>query len=114
MKVTYDNNKAKYMESDLALIKKLGPEKAKTVRRIIDTLQASVNVQVFLKTAPGRPHALSGNHKGEYAVTVTANYRLIFEVVQESDNLKNLTKVEIVRVKGVVDYHGENEEWLMP
>ena len=111
MKVIYDNRVAKYMENDLALIKKIGPEKAKIVRRIVDALQASIDLQVFLKTSAGRPHALNGKHKGEYAVKVTANYRLIFEIVKGNEYIN---KSDIVKVKGVVDYHGENEEWIMP
>ena len=44
-----------------------------------------------------RLHQLSGNRAGQYAVTLTGNYRLIIEPTTE----------ESVRILGVEDYHGE-------
>jgi proteic killer suppression protein len=44
-----------------------------------------------------RLHPLLGNRAGQYAVTLTGNYRLIIEPTTE----------ERVRILGVEDYHGD-------
>jgi toxin HigB-1 len=44
-----------------------------------------------------RLHPLKGNHTGQYAITLTGNYRLIVEKIRED-------KVNILDVE---DYHGD-------
>ena len=44
-----------------------------------------------------RLHPLKGNRAGQYAMTLTGNYRLIMEKVQE----------DRVRILDVEDYHGD-------
>ncbi len=44
-----------------------------------------------------RLHPLRGNRAGQYAMTLTANYRLIIERTGEDE----------VRVRDVEDYHGD-------
>jgi toxin HigB-1 len=44
-----------------------------------------------------RLHPLKGNREGQYAMTLTGNYRLIIEKVQE----------DWVRIIDVEDYHGD-------
>jgi len=44
-----------------------------------------------------RLHPLKGNRAGQYAITLTGNYRLIIEKVQE----------DRVRILDVEDYHGD-------
>ena len=44
-----------------------------------------------------RLHPLKGNRAGQYAMTLTGNYRLIIEKVQE----------DRVRILDVEDYHGD-------
>ena len=42
-------------------------------------------------------HPLKGNRAGQYAITLTGNYRLIIEKVKE----------DTVRILNVEDYHGD-------
>ena len=44
-----------------------------------------------------RLHPLRGDRAGQYAMTLTSNYRLIIERISEDE----------VRVQGVEDYHGD-------
>jgi len=44
-----------------------------------------------------RLHPLKGNRAGQYAITLTGNYRLIIEKVEEDK----------VRIMEVEDYHGD-------
>ena len=43
-----------------------------------------------------RLHPLKGDRAGEYAITLTGNYRLVFEKLKE----------DTVRIIDVEDYHG--------
>lgn len=44
-----------------------------------------------------RMHPLKGNRTGQYSITLTGNYRLIVEKIQE----------EKIRIVSVEDYHGD-------
>lgn len=44
-----------------------------------------------------RLHPLKGNRAGQYAITLTGNYRLIMERIEEDK----------VRIMAVEDYHGD-------
>lgn len=44
-----------------------------------------------------RLHPLKGNRSGQYAITLTGNYRLIIEKIEE----------DRVRILAVEDYHGD-------
>jgi toxin HigB-1 len=44
-----------------------------------------------------RLHPLKGNRSGQYAITLTGNYRLIIEKIKE----------DAVRIMSVEDYHGD-------
>jgi toxin HigB-1 len=44
-----------------------------------------------------RLHPLKGHRSGQYAVTLTGNYRLIIEKIEE----------DVVRIMSVEDYHGD-------
>ena len=48
------------------------------IRERVGTLQAAPNLESWLTLRKGRPHALKGNRKGDYAISVTANMRLTF------------------------------------
>jgi len=42
-------------------------------------------------------HPLKGNREGQYAITLTGNYRLILEKVKE----------DLIRIVDMEDYHGD-------
>ena len=48
------------------------------IRERIATLLAARDIDSWLTLRKGRPHALEGNRKGDYAISVTANMRLTF------------------------------------
>ena len=52
------------------------------IRDILGALEAAANLSQ-LATLPGwRLHALKGDRRGEYAITVTANWRIVFRVAE--------------------------------
>lgn len=60
---------------------------------------------------PGECHVLTGDRAGQYATSISANYRLIF--IPDHDPLPMLpdggtdrARVTAIRILEVVDYHG--------
>ena len=67
----------------------------KYIQRILVMRAADKFTQLFGFKAL-RLHPLKGDRAGQYAITLTGNYRLIIEKIAE----------DIVRVVDVEDYHG--------
>lgn len=57
-----------------------------------------------MKFGFGKPHPLKGNMERYFGVGITGNYRL---VVMPKGNEK-------IIVRGVIDYHGDKYNWLIP
>jgi proteic killer suppression protein len=58
--------------------KGIDPKSLKRIRRILSALRAATKPEDL--NLPGfKFHELKGNRKGEYAVTVRANFRIVFE-----------------------------------
>jgi proteic killer suppression protein len=58
--------------------KGIDPKSLKRIRRILSALHAATKPEDL--NLPGfKFHELKGNRKGEYAVTVRANFRIVFE-----------------------------------
>lgn len=75
--------------------KGIDPKSLKKIKRVLSALNAATKPQDM--NLPGFAfHELKGNRKGEYAVTVRANFRIVFE----------WAKGKAVRVKEE-DYHGK-------
>jgi proteic killer suppression protein len=61
-------------------------------------------------TLPGRYHPLRENRAGQWSTNLKHPLRLIFEPANDplpklSDNSLDLTKVDMIRILEVVDYH---------
>lgn len=83
---------------------------AKKVNQRMKELSSSQNLEI-LKTIPAANcHELKGKRKGEFAVNISNNYRLIFEPDHDplplnEDHSINCIKVTDIRIIGTVDYH---------
>lgn len=97
------------MNSDQKLARKFGMERAKKIRARLDDLAAADCLEV-MKDITGNCHELSADRKGQLAVSLTGNYRLVFvpdhdpPVLKEDGGLDwlNITKIKVTEV---VDYH---------
>ena len=115
MEFEFDPEKIqKYFNNYQEMQKKIGPPLTKYVKKRVDQLRAASSFQEYLDIGLGKPHSLSGNFQGCYAVSLTANYRLI--IVPDSIDLKpeSLSSCKRVIVKGVTDYHGAKDTYLIP
>lgn len=82
----------------------------RVVLRRLATIEAA-EAMVHLTNVPGRFHALSGDRKGQYVLSVSDRQRLLLEPVgnplpRAADGGVDLARVTKVRVLGVTDYHG--------
>ena len=83
---------------------------AKKVNQRMKDLSASANLEV-LKTMPiANCHELKGNKKGEFAVDISGNYRLIFvpdhnPVPIKDDNSIDCIQITDILILGTEDYH---------
>ncbi len=115
MRIEFDDYQVERVFHDLGALKKvLGQDKARSLKKRLDQLEASANFYIYLSTRLGRPHALSGNLKGCYGITLSGNLRLVVKPDAKGLDSGSLQECEAVIIKGVVDYHGQQNEWVIP
>lgn len=98
MEIRYRTKKLEKKCTDLKTsIKEYGQETAEIVQRRLDQLSAADSIEQLVSARIGGCHALVGNRKGEYAMTLKHPYRLIFMEYHEDINTVIITEI--------VDYH---------
>jgi len=110
------NDLSNIQASKNLMIKKIGPELTKSVKKRYDQLKASNNFAIYLTTGLGKPEPLVVDKYGLYEVRITANWRLIIEPVSVDLSPESLAICDTIKIKGVMDYHGKgsNNNWLIP
>lgn len=104
--------KEKELFSNLELMKKkLRIEHIKVIIKRIKQLQAYNNFQELLNSSIGKPERLTNSDY--YSLRIDKNYRLIIKPAIEFYSKENFIMCESVEIKGVVDYHGGKNNWLI-
>lgn len=68
----------------------LPADRVEKIRDIISALLTAQNVE-DIPTLPGwRLHGLKGDRKGQWSITITGNWRIVFEVVDDEIYRLNL------------------------
>ncbi|MCI9233670.1 MAG: hypothetical protein HFH08_03610 [Bacilli bacterium] len=110
----HDQKLEKLLNDSNKLIRKVGLEMAKMVKKRFNEMKASPNFKEYVSYGLGKPHPLIGNFDKLYGIHLNKNYRLIVEpLVKVLDDI-NLEECKNVNIKGVVDYHDGKIEWLIP
>lgn len=110
MDVYFVNSKlGKIFNSERNLRKKYGPISDKIKQRLAE-LRAASTLSEVSQYPPARCHELKENHKGQFAVNVSENKRLIFVPHNHPTPLKvdggiDLTKVTEICIIDVLNYH---------
>jgi len=97
----------KHFKSMATLTRYFGPKEAINLGKRIKELKAADDLSQIAYVPPPRLHALTGNRKGYFAVSVTASMRrLVFRGLNRFGG-PCVVKTEVVGiiVKEVVDYH---------
>ena len=105
MEIEFENQKTQKEMCDMKLLTaKIGL--SKTVKQRYNQIEACENFKEYMNTGLGIPHPLSNKLKDYYAIRITGNYRLIVRP-------ESLSSDKII-IKGVLDYHGDKNEWIIP
>lgn len=110
MEILYGNNKLRKQLGNASQIKKAFGIHARRVSARLEDIASAPNLKVLMQLPAACCHMLAGNRQGQWAVSISANQRLIFEIANSPVPLKEdggidaekVTKIEIVEV---VDYH---------
>jgi len=115
VKLGYENPSVERCFSDFDLMRrKIGNDLARGAKKRHDQLRAAANFSIYLNTGLGKPHPLFGNLKGYYGISISGNIRLVVKPDAESLDPDSLKKCDSILIKGVMDYHGQKHEWLIP
>lgn len=114
LEIQYDKKVEKYFTDYAIMLKKIGKNMTRSVKKHIDNLKAANNFSIFLALGLGKPHSLTGKLLGCYALSVSANYRLIIQPKSEDLSPESLKKCDTIVVKGVEEYHAKKNEWIIP
>lgn len=83
------------------LTKKYGADVAKRLPQRIKELKSFNTLNDVPTNPPYRRHKLSGNRNGEFAINITAQYRLVFRHKDNNimiEDLREIKKIEIMEV----------------
>ncbi len=115
MELEYENQAvAKYFNNFKLMKRQIGKDLTRNTKKRCDQLEAAANFSIYLSTGLGKPHALGGDLKGCYGISISRSIRLIVKPVVENTDPTSLKKCDAVIIRGVVDYHGQKYEWLIP
>lgn len=113
--VFLDEKVQKIMCNASGLQRKVGLELGRKTKQRLNQLEASENFNQYLtKIGLGKPHPLKGNLDKYYAISISANYRLIVEPMNLKLDIESLKECKMLNIKGVLEYHDGKNEWIIP
>ena len=107
MEFSFKGKLEKQLTSDKEMQKTFGLERAKALKLRLGVLSNAKTLADVPVDPPPRCHQLKGKRKGQFAVVLIGNWRLVFEPDPQVKGQVNLAEVKKIRLLEVVDYHGE-------
>ena len=122
MRVLYKDEYVRNLFEDLRdhksikkkLQKVISFEYLRSIKMKFDQLLASPNFYFVIYQRIGKCEALVGDMKGKYSIHISANYRIIISPNSLSLEINDLKLCEEFYIEGVVDYHGNKQNWIIP
>lgn len=114
--ISYLNKNVEYYWNNLRAVNKdYGNKLAKKLSQRKDELASLNNAQELLDCGIDNPHMLKESFDGCIGWDLTANVRLILRIQANFDEktIKNLSTFTNFEIEGVIDYHGENTNWII-
>ena len=110
MEVTFKDRKLENIINDPRKLKKRFNKAAENVVRRVNVLVKAANLGIVSELPPTRLHLLIGDFKGNYAIDVTSQLRIVFEINHDPiprrpDNSVDVDQVTKIRIIGIFDYH---------
>lgn len=116
MKIRYRNKKIeKLLNNPQYAIRILGKYIAEKVYLRKDQIESADTLEIMITGRIGRCHPLHHDFEGMFGLSLKEQVRLIIQpdVKQDCIIYEELIKCKSVIVIGVVDYHGEKNEWIL-
>lgn len=122
MVITYADKYIEQLFTDISdvsnsrnlLQKAVGKDRTIVLKKRKNQIEAVLNFKSYLNFHIGNPHLLHGDLEGLCAIEVNAHTRLIVQPVADDLSAESLARCDTVVLKGVVEYHGGKNEWLVP
>ncbi|MCT6888059.1 MAG: type II toxin-antitoxin system RelE/ParE family toxin [Lactobacillus sp.] len=106
MEIFAKSNKLTKILNNPDLIQKNYGKLAEKINARLDEFSAAGTLRDIPSTPPPKCHALKGNRKGQFAVTLSGNYRLVFEGYDKNDQLSDdKDRITTVSILAIEDYH---------
>ncbi len=110
MEVSYKSKKLEKRLTDPKELLKAFGQLAKKIKMRLKNLKDADNLAIMRTLPAARCHELTGDRKGELAVDVSGNYRLVFEpnhdpAPQKEDGGLNWDEVTKIQINAIEDYH---------
>jgi plasmid maintenance system killer protein len=110
MKISYQNNKLEKQLTSASEIKKAFGMNAKKVAQRMSEIEVSPNLAVLMQIPAARCHRLKGDLAGEWAVSISPNHRLLFEIADDPVPRKDNGEIDTILMKEIkilttTDYH---------
>ena len=105
MQIEYDNAKIHKLFSDSSyhmIIQKVGKEHGRSIKKVMNRLEAATAFNDILQLGLGKPHRLSGDLKGCYSIHLSANYRLIILLSCDTTDINEVKACNKITVKDLL------------
>ena len=115
-RIIYSSKKVEKYFLDLnSLKKKCGVPLTKQIVKRIMQLESFGNVYELVNAPIDHPHFLEGDLLGCIGWSLNSNVRLILDTGKgdKPKNIQEMKDIEEIIIKGVVDYHGKKNEWII-
>jgi len=110
VEINYKSRKLERQLTDPKVMMKSFGQLARKVNQRLKDLSDADNLAIMKTIPASKCHELTGDRKGELAVDVSGNYRMIFEpnhipVPIKYDGGLNWEEVTKIQINGIEDYH---------
>ena len=110
MNIAFKTKKLQKILTEPGEIKKAYGTMSKRIAQRMDQLQAAPNLATLQSIPALECHLLSGDRKGEWAISISGNYRMIFEIDQDpipkkDDGTTDSILITDIHILETTDYH---------
>ena len=116
LQLEFQDEKVRKVLSDARILqKKVGLEMGRKIKQRLNQLEATDKFNMDLtKVGFGKPHPLEGDLDKYYGISINANYRIVVQPLETKLDMESLKDCKVLNIKGVLDYHGGKNEWIIP
>ena len=96
------------------LQKRIGLKLTRVIKNRYNQIRACNSFYEIQQNGLGKIESLSGNFKGYYSIRLDANFRMVLKPKSTDLSVESLKSCDTVIIKGVIDYHGKGNNWVIP